>query len=203
MLSSQARSSQSPRRHWLTVDDYYKMGEAGIFTENDHVELIEGEIIDMVPIGSQHAYLLNKLNRIFSKQIAETTLIRIQDPIRLDQHNEPEPDLALVTNKNYSSHHPGPEEILLIIEVADSSLTYDLTIKTPLYAQHNIPEVWIVNLNNSKVHVFQQPQNNIYQNEKEIQSGTLTPTQAQSFTLKIDDLWNRDSNMVDYCSHYK
>jgi len=190
MPFSQTIPSDPLRRHRLTVDDYYKMGDAGIFTEKDRVELIEGEIIDMVPIGSQHAYLLNKLNRIFSKQIIDTTLIRIQDPLRLDQHNEPEPDFVLVTNKNYSLHHPGPEETLLIIEVADSSLTYDLEIKTPLYAQHKIPEVWIIDLGNKKIHTFQQPHDSSYQRQRACESGVISPIQASGLVLDIAKLWS-------------
>lgn len=190
MPLSLAISSQSLRRHRLTVDDYYKMGEVGVFTENDRVELIEGDIIDMVPIGSQHAYAIDRLAYIIHKQISENTLLRIQNPLHLNQYSEPEPDFALVINKNYTSRHPEPAETLLIIEVASSSLTYDLDIKTPLYAEHNIPEVWIVNLNDSKIHVFQQPQNDTYKHMQEIQSGILTPTSVQNFVLKIDDLWN-------------
>lgn len=186
----QAISSESLRRHRLTVDDYYKMGAAGIFRENDRVELIEGEIIDMVPIGSNHAYTIDKLAYTIHKHISENTLLRIQNPLHLDQNNEPEPDLVLVTNKNYFSRHPGSEETLLIIEVADSSLAYDLEIKIPLYAQYNIPEVWIVNLNDCKIHVFQQPQNDAYKSMEEVQSGTLTPTQVQSFVLRTDDIWS-------------
>ena len=103
------------RRHRITAEDYYKIGDAGIFTESDRVELIEGEIIDMAPIGSQHAYLLDKLNRIFTKQSPENSLVRIQNPLSLDNYNEPEPDLALVTNKDYSTHHPSPIDTLLVI----------------------------------------------------------------------------------------
>lgn len=190
MPFSQAISSDPLRRHRLTADDYYKMGNAGIFTENDRVELIEGEIIDMVPIGSQHAYLLNKLNRIFSKQILETTLVRIQDPLRLNHHNEPEPDLVIVTNKNYSSHHPGPEDTLLVIEVADSSLAYDLEIKTSLYARHNIPEVWVINLNDKKIHTFQKPHDGTYQQQSTCDTGTISPIQVSDLVLDIDELWS-------------
>ena len=187
--AQQTLSSETLRRHRLTVEDYYKMGEAGIFTEKDRVELIEGEIIDMVPIGSQHAYILNKLNRIFSRQILEEVLIRLQDPLRLDQYNEPEPDLALVTNQNYSAHHPGPADALLVIEVADSSLSYDIDIKTPLYARHHIPEVWVINLMDKKIHIFSDPANGAYQNTHEITTGKLSPTRVDSFVLDLEELW--------------
>lgn len=190
MSSAQAMSTEPLRRHRLSVEDYYKMGEVGIFNEKDRVELIEGEIIDMVPIGSNHAYTINKIVNLFLlKQLESNILVRIQDPLRLDQYSEPEPDIALVNNKNYSAHHPGPEDTLLAIEVADSSLSYDIEIKTPLYARYNIPEVWVINLTDAKIYVFDGPKNGSYQNQKEISSGKLTPVKIKSFVLNLDELW--------------
>jgi Uma2 family endonuclease len=189
MPTAQPISPEPLRRHRLSVEDYYKMGEAGIFKEKDRVELIEGEVIDMVPIGSQHAYTLNKLNRIFSKQTADEILVRIQDPLRLDHYNEPEPDFVLVANNNYSTHHPGPADTLLVIEVADSSLTYDINIKTPLYALHNIPEVWVINLIDKKIHVFENPTNGKYQKIKEVITGKLSPARITGLIIDLENLW--------------
>jgi hypothetical protein len=189
MPSAQAMSTEPLRRHRLSVEDYYKMGEIGVFNENDHVELIDGLVIDKSPVSSQHAYLLSKLNQSFSRQNWSYILVRIKNPLRLDQCNEPEPDIALVNNKNYSAHHPGPEDTLLVIEVADSSLSYDIEIKTPLYARYNIPEVWVINLTDAKIHVFDSPENGSYQNQKEISSGKLTPVKIKSFVLDLDELW--------------
>ena len=186
----QTMSSESFRRHRLTTDDYYKMGEAGIFRENDRIELIEGDIIDKAPIGSRHAYTVDKLAYIIQGQISDKILLRIQNPLRLNQHNEPEPDLALVTNKNYSSHHPDSKETLLIIEVADTSLVYDLEIKTALYAQHNVPETWVINLNDKKIHTFRQPHNGTYQQQNACDIGTITPTQVSDLVFDIDKLWS-------------
>ncbi len=189
MSPVQAMSSEPLRRHRLTVEDYYKMGEVGIINEKDRVELIEGEIIDMVPIGSNHAYTINKiLNLFLMKQLSGDIIVRIQDPLLLDEYNEPEPDIALVVNQNYYSRHPGPAETLLIIEVADSSLAYDLDIKTPLYARHDIPEVWVINLTDKKVHVFDHPGNGAYQNQKELNSGKLTPGNIKSLELDLEEL---------------
>lgn len=189
MSSPQPFSSDTLRRHRLSVDDYYKMGEAGIFKEKDRVELIEGEIIDMVPIGSRPAYTLNKLNKVFTKQLADDYLVRVQDPIRLDQYNEPEPDLTIVTNKNYSTHHPSPEDALLVIEIADSSLSYDISIKIPLYARYDIPEAWVINLNENKIHIFNRLQNGAYQNREDILSGTLSPLEISNFVFQVGELW--------------
>ncbi|NOX43097.1 MAG: Uma2 family endonuclease [Gammaproteobacteria bacterium] len=190
MPTAQSIPSEYLHRHRITVEDYYKIGEAGIFSEKDKVELIEGEIIDMVPIGSQHAYILNKLNRVFTRQAPDNTLVRIQDPLRLDKYNEPEPDLALVTNNDYSKHHPCPSDTLLVIEVADSSLTYDSKVKIPLYARHNIPQVWLVNVSDRIVHVFQQPENGEYQLKDDTQFGKLSPSQLSSIILDLDILWS-------------
>lgn len=191
MASIQPMPLEPLRRHRLTVENYYKIGEAGVFKEKDRVELIEGEIIDRVPIGSNHAYTINKiLNHFLMKQLSNDTIVRIQDPLHLDQYNEPEPDLTLVTNKNYSAHHPGPEDTLLVTEVSDSSLNYDIDIKVPLYARHAIPEVWVVDLNDRIIQVFQQPKDGIFQQKNTFKSGAITPVQVSSFILKIDELWN-------------
>jgi Uma2 family endonuclease len=177
------------RRHRLNVNDYYKISEAGVLTEKDRVELIEGELIDMAPIGSLHSYILNKLNRVFTKQLPENTLVRIQDPLRLDQYSEPQPDLVVVNNKNYSSHHPDASECLLAIEVADSSFDYDFRVKIPLYARFKIPEVWIVELNTNKIHIFQNPSNDAYLTHNELTSGTVPLKKIPHFIFDIDDLW--------------
>jgi len=190
MSSIQPTSPDTLRRHRLSVEDYYKMGEAGILKEKDRVELIEGEIIDMVPIGSNHAYTINKiLNHFLMKQLTDDIIVRIQDPLRLDQYNEPEPDITLVTDQNYSDRHPGPADTLLIIEVADSSLAYDINIKIPLYSRHNIPEAWVVNLVDKKIHVFSTPTHGTYQNAREVTAGKLSPTRITSFCLDLEELW--------------
>lgn len=186
MSPGQPMNSQPLSRHRLTVDDFYKISAVGILKEKDRVELIEGEIIDMAPIGSQHAETIDTLAYLIHKQIKEDAKLRIQNPLRLDQYNEPQPDLALVINQNYSSHHPGPQETMLVIEVADASLSYDLEIKTALYAQHNIPEVWVIDLNNCKIHVFQRPKSGEYEYKKALQRGTISSALVPSFVLDID-----------------
>ena len=114
---------QTPARHRLDVDAYYKMAEAGILTREDRVELIDGEIIDMNPIGSPHAALVKRLNRLFARAAAEgMVLVGVQDPLRLDAYNEPEPDLMLLRPRadDYQANHPGAADVLLLIEVSDS-----------------------------------------------------------------------------------
>jgi Uma2 family endonuclease len=150
-----ANADALPRRHRITVEEYHRMGEAGIFSEGDRVELIEGEIIDLAPIGTRHAEAVSRLARLF---IQKTPLVeRVQDPIRLPGESEPQPDLAIVANRSYAEAHPGPEDVLLLIEVADASIDYDRRVKIPLYARHGIPEVWLVDLGEGIIEGFRKP----------------------------------------------
>lgn len=148
-----------PRRHKLTVTDYYHLADAGSLTDTDRVELIDGEIIDMSPIGSRHAGLVDRLNRGLHARIEDKAMVRVQGPVRLDEWSEPEPDIALLRPKDdfYMSGHPGAADVLLVIEVADASLAYDRDIKIPLYARHHIPEAWLVNIENQRLTVHRQP----------------------------------------------
>ena len=152
----------------LTVEEYHKMAEAGILTSRDRVELINGEIFNMSPIGSQHAGLVNKLNFFLSQIFADKAIISVQNPIQLSDYSEPEPDLSILKPKAdfYGSGHPTPEDILFLIEVAESSLVYDREVKLPLYAKASIPGVWIVNLEDNQVEIYTSPEGNAYQNQK-------------------------------------
>lgn len=149
------QTSTALSRHKLTIEDYHRMGEAGILGEDDRVELIEGELVDMPPIGSQHADCVSRLIRLLIRQTE--AVVRVQDPIQLPGHSEPEPDIAIVRNRSYAEAHPGPEDVMLLIEVADSSLDYDRTIKFPLYARYGIPEVWLIDLQHECVEIHRQP----------------------------------------------
>ena len=150
------------QHHLLSVSDYYRMAQAGILTEDEHVELINGELFDMAPIGSFHADFIDRLARLFFKQADDSVRVRIQNPIHLSDFAEPEPDIALVKDNNYRQQHPTAEDVLLLVEVADTSLHYDLTIKLPLYAKYQIPEVWVCNLKEKRLDIYQQPDNDYY-----------------------------------------
>jgi len=150
------------QHHLLSVSDYYRMAQAGILTEDEHVELINGELFDMAPIGSFHADFIDRLARLFFKQADDSVRVRIQNPIHLSDFAEPEPDITLVKDNNYRQQHPSAEDVLLLVEVADTSLHYDLTIKLPLYAKHQIPEVWVCNLKDKRLDIYQQPDNDYY-----------------------------------------
>ncbi|HUF73627.1 MAG TPA: Uma2 family endonuclease [Gammaproteobacteria bacterium] len=146
-------------RHPFTVTDYYRMAEVGILIPGERVELIEGEIIDMPPIGSRHAGTVNHLSRILQRAVGDNAIVQVQNPIRLSEYSEPEPDIALVLPRVdfYKSAHPGPGDVLLVIEVADTTLVYDRTIKAPLYARHGIPECWIVDVEGRKLERYRAP----------------------------------------------
>lgn len=151
-------------RHRITVHDYYRMAGAGILGEDDRVELINGEIVDMAPIGSPHAGSLHRLTHLFSQVLHGQAILSIQNPVRFDDYNEPQPDLALLRPRDdfYTRSHPQACDVLLIIEVAETSLAYDLKIKLPRYAQHGIPEVWVLDLNGHCRHVFSRPEDGVY-----------------------------------------
>ncbi|HTQ36251.1 MAG TPA: Uma2 family endonuclease [Steroidobacteraceae bacterium] len=154
----------APRKHLITVDEYYRMAEVGLLAPDARVELIEGEIIDMVPIGSRHARAVAHLDRLFTIAVGKHALVRSQGPVRLNRRSEPEPDLALLKPRDdeYGRSHPGPSDVLLIIEVSDTTLDYDRNVKLPLYARHGIPEVWIVDLQHDQLLICRSPRDGRY-----------------------------------------
>jgi Uma2 family endonuclease len=129
------------------VADYYRMAEVGILRPDERVELIDGEIIDMPPVGSVHAGTVDQMAKILGDALGNQAIVRVQNPISLDDHSEPEPDIALLRRREdfYKSSHPTPDDILLVVEIADS-LLFDRNIKVPLYARHGIVEVWLVDV---------------------------------------------------------
>lgn len=164
-------------RHRLTVEDYQRMGEAGILHEDARVELIYGEIIAMSPIGSSHAATVKRLSHLFHLAVGNVAIASTQDPVILGEHSEPQPDIALLRPRDdfYKAAHPQSRDVLLVVEVAESSLRYDREIKIPLYARHGIPEVWLVDLENSQLRVFSDPLEGAYRN-------VVTPASLKSIT---------------------
>ena len=153
-----------PKRHRVTVDDYYRMAAAGILTADDRVELIEGEVIDMAPIGSRHGSVVKRLIAALSAVVQHRAVIAVQDPLRLSERSEPQPDLMLLEPRDdfYRDAHPAAADVLLLIEVADSSAGYDHRIKLPLYARHGVGEVWIVDLDHGLVRFCRDPRGDTY-----------------------------------------
>jgi Uma2 family endonuclease len=148
-----AQTEAWPRPHRLTVHDYYRMAEVGLLHPDDRTELIEGEIVDMPPIGSEHASVVTLLNRQLMRAVDDSVDVRVQLPVRFMPRSEPQPDFALVrrTADAYRHDHPTAKDVLLLIEVSDSTLRYDLDTKTRLYAAHGIPEYWVIDVVNRRV----------------------------------------------------
>jgi Uma2 family endonuclease len=153
-----------PRRHRLTVADYYRMGEVGILAPDARVELIEGEIIDMAPPGDSHAGTVDQLASVFGAAVAGRAHVRVQNPLRLGEHSEPQPDVSVLRRRAdfYKSGHPRPADALLVVEVADTSLRFDRDDKIPLYAHHGIPEVWLIDLEAKCLVRYRKPQQGAY-----------------------------------------
>ncbi len=151
-------------RRKFTSKEYHRMAEAGVLKEDDRLELIEGDIIEMAPIGSLHAACVKRLASLISSIQSGYTLIGVQDPVQLSESCEPQPDISVLQPRSdfYANAHPQPEDILLLIEVSDTSLSYDRDEKVPLYARANVPEVWLVDLNNASVEVYTEPETNGY-----------------------------------------
>ena len=159
MTDMNANTDTWPRPHRLTVDEYYRMAEVGLLAHDARVELIEGEIIDMAPIGSRHAAMVDRLAQLLILASGLAAQVRTQHPLRLDEHSEPQPDIALVRRRGdgYSQSHPTATDALLVIEVSDSTLRYDQETKAALYAAHGIPNFWIVDLPGRQLHCFAAP----------------------------------------------
>lgn len=159
-----------PQPHRYTTADYHRMREAEIFTPDARVELIQGEIIDMTPIGSGHAGIVNRLNSIFNQKAGSNIIVSTQNPVVLDDFSEPQPDLALLRFRKdfYTKAHPRPQDVLLIVEVADTTLQYDLEIKLPLYARAGIPEVWLLDVGGKRMDVYRRPEDGCYIEQKSL-----------------------------------
>ena len=187
-----AAAQDSLHRHRLSVDDYHRMGDAEIFTDGARFELIEGELIDMSPIGSRHAGTVKRLNNLLKQAVGEQAIVSVQDPIVLGQHSEPEPDLALLHPRGdfYTDSHPQAEDVLLIVEVADSSLKGDLGVKVPLYARHGIPEVWLVDVENNQLSIFHTPTEHGYRHEHKTQrAGSVALQQIPGVEIDLSSLF--------------
>ena len=174
----------------LTVEEYHKMAEAGILSEDDRVELLNGQIIKMSPIGSKHAACVEKIGKFLDRLLIEKAMVRSQNPVVIGRFSEPEPDIAIVSLRDdfYAERHPHPKDVFLIIEVADSSLETDRQAKLPIYAAAGIPEYWIVNLEERQLEVFQAPEEKTYRSKQLFYPGDSITWQAFNLTLPVEAL---------------
>ncbi len=175
----------------FTVAEYYRMGEAGIFHPEERVELIEGAIVVMAPIGIRHSGSVIRYIQVFSRLAGDRFVLQIQNPIHLDDSSEPQPDVILLRPRsdNYFDSHPGPGDVLLVIEVSDTSLNYDRGVKAHLYGRHNIPETLVLNLPGDCIEGFTRPgpegyaQHNIYR-----RGDKISPVSLPDLELAVEDL---------------
>jgi Uma2 family endonuclease len=175
----------------FTVDEYYRMAEAGILAPGERVELIDGEIIQMSPIGTRHAGCVNRATRLFTSAFGQRVVVSVQNPLRLNNYTEPEPDLVLLKPllDEYSSKKPFAQDVLLVVEVADSTLAYDRNVKLPRYADAGVPEVWIEDLTNDVLLVFRNPVAGSYATSFTLHRGERVEVVAlPGFLFEIQDL---------------
>ena len=146
-------------QHRFNVKEYYRMAETGVLRPDARVELLDGRIIDMSPIGPFHGGLVKRLSRFFNLQAKGRWIVSTQDPIRLDDRSQPEPDVMLLkpAADDYTSRHPQPDDVFLLIEVADTTLEYDREEKLPAYGRAGVAEVWIINLQDETIEVYREP----------------------------------------------
>ncbi len=178
-------------RRSFTVDEFHRMGEARVFGEDDRVELLDGEIAVMTPIGSAHASVVDRLNRLFWQRVGEAAVIRVQNPIRLEERSEPQPDLALVRPRPdfYRAAHPAADDVWLLVEVAETSADADRDVKVPLYGRAGIREVWLVDLAGQRIEVYRAPSPAGYRDVRALgRDEHVSPGALPNAQLAVDDI---------------
>jgi Uma2 family endonuclease len=179
-----------PRHRW-TVAEYHRMAEVGLLNEDSRVELVDGEIVEMAPIGSSHGGEVKYFNNKFVSLLHGKVIVSIQDPIILDGHTEPQPDIALLRWRDdfYRKANPHAEDVLLIVEVSDSTLRYDRDVKVSLYARNGIPEVWLLDVQNRQLEIYREPSNGTYRQRDACQTGHIAPILCPDATIDLAELF--------------
>jgi Uma2 family endonuclease len=175
----------------LSVQDYHRMAESGILQPDERVELLEGQIIQMAAKGTAHSAAVTRIDRLFRNRLGDRVLLRLQDPVRLNDFSEPEPDVAVVHPNTlfYEDHHPIPSEVFLLIEVADTTLKFDREVKAPAYARSGIAEYWVLDVNGRKLHVYRAPGADGYQSEAILSEGlTVAPLAFPECVIAVREM---------------
>jgi Uma2 family endonuclease len=178
-------------RRRFTVDEYHRMIDAGVLHEDDRVELIRGEIVQMAPIGTRHAAAVAKLNDELLGRLRRRAILWPQNPVTILPDSEPQPDIVLLRYRDdfYRTALPGPRDVALMIEVADSSVRYDTTVKKPLYAEAGIAEYWLVNLAADRIEVYRDPREGDYRQATMAGRGErLAPEAFPDVELSVADI---------------
>ena len=152
------------KKRLINTDEYYKMGESGMFHPDERIELINGELCTMAPIGSKHAESVRRIIDLFYKADIDDIIVSSQNPVHIDQLNELQPDIAMLKRKEggYVNVHPEPKDVLVIMEVSDTTYSIDLNVKLPIYASGGIPVYWIINLRTRRIEVYEDPLDDDY-----------------------------------------
>lgn len=172
----------------ITVDEYYKMAEVGILKPDERVELIDGEIVQMSPIGIRHMKCVNRLTKFLVTAVTDEFIVSVQNPIRLSENDEPQPDIVIA--RSVEGNEPfRPKDIILVIEVAETTYDYDRTVKVPRYAEEGIVEVWLVNLPKDSIEVFSNPLNGVYTEVRQPGHGEkIHPAVLPSVVVNVNDV---------------
>ncbi len=179
------------RRRLFDVDEYHQLAAAGVLDEDDRVELIAGEIVQMAPIGPAHAGKVNRLTEFFVQRFQGRAIVTVQNPVRLDRYSEPQPDVVLLRWRDdfYENKTPEPSDILLLVEVAHSSLAFDRNVKLRLYARAGIPEVWLLDVGKRQLTVHRSPGPDGYADERTVGPGeSLAPAAFPEDGIDVDEI---------------
>src|SRR5438045_2786980 len=158
----------------FSVDEYHRMAETKILSKDARVELIEGEVIAMSPIGARHAAYVKKVSEAIRRVLDDTATLGVQDPVRLNEFSEPEPDISVLRQRDdfYTARHPDTESVFLLVEISDASVAYDRNVKLPLYARSDIPEVWLIDVAKNVIEVHTEPSDSSYKHTQTIARNT-------------------------------
>jgi len=175
----------------FTVDTYQRLGELGVLREDERVELVAGQVVAMTPIGPAHWSCVNRLTTLFAPLAGPMATLSVQNPLILETHDAPQPDIAVLQPRadGYRAKRPGPADVLLVIEVADSSLVYDRDVKIPRYARAGIPDVWLVDLTGERIEVFRDPVAGTYADvRRAARDAVLSPLRFPNLRIPVADI---------------
>jgi Uma2 family endonuclease len=181
----------TPTRARLTVAQFQRMGDAGIMPPETRLELVDGELIEMAPIGPRHMHAVNRLTRALVAAVGEAAIVSVQNPVALGEHSETQPDLALLRPQSDSETRlPTQDDVLLLVEVADTTLQYDRTTKLALYARFGVREVWIVNLIDRILEIHREPYNGAYRLKLERHANdAVAPVALPNAEVRLSEIW--------------
>jgi Uma2 family endonuclease len=190
-MAVQVKNPPKISKRLFSVEEYHRLGEVGILSADDRVELINGEIIEMSPIGSRHAACVRAIQEFLQEKLGRKAQVSVQNPIQLDDRAEPQPDIALLKPRKdrYARAHPKPADIILVIEVSDTTLENDRSVKLPLYAHAEIPETWLIDLNQEAIEQFSDPRNGEYRTSHRFRRGdAITAVSVSGLTLAVNEI---------------